>query len=159
MRLLATVSTAAGLLCATSIAQAQQPAPARHVGKWLLNERGQACAARLVGDQADTLLMLNKAGALVLAAGHGDWTGLKGQAPISLSIDGAIPEALNATMMNEIVLTLVTDPDMVERLRRAHSLSWDLPSGHYTAKVSDLGKALDAISACRGSQPGPPLDQ
>ena len=152
------VFLAAGALCAPALADAQTAPTTRYVGKWQIDDNlpgangRKACAARVSGERADTLLMLNSVGSLILAAGHADWTGLSGPAIVSISIDGAPPESLNAVMRNNLVLTLVTDTTILDRLRRARTLDWALPSGHYPVAVTGLGKALDAIEACRQTQ-------
>jgi hypothetical protein len=150
-----TVCLAAGVLCAPALAEAQSAPTTRYVGKWQIDENlpaasgRKACAARASGERADTLLMLNSVGSLILAAGHADWTDLSGPAIVSISIDGEAPTPLNAVMKNNLVLTLVTDTTILDRLRRARTMDWVLPSGRYHVTVTGLGKALDAIEACR----------
>jgi hypothetical protein len=132
----------------------QPPEPIRGAGAWRLmvtmpGVPERACAARIAGDQIDTVMLLNKDGDLVLIGGHNDWASWGDDAALRLSIDGGPPLAMPAKTLNNLIVTLVTDPDQLRRLRTARTLDWTLPTGHVRGKVAGLGAALDAMKACR----------
>ena len=105
------------------------------------------CAARLSGDEVDTMLMINRAGQLVLVAGRADWHA-SGPEEISLRIDDFGLSHLSATAFNNLVLLQITDEAILQRLRLAKDLYWSMPSGNYHAGVAGLGEALDWVHRC-----------
>jgi len=126
-------------------------------GEWRLSATlpgvtGSACTARINGDQVDTILMINRSGQLLLVAGHNGWAAWGGELDVSLQIDGDTPDKLKAFSFNNLVMTEVTNETVLLRLRRARTLDWSLPLGHFHAAVSGLGIALDAVKACQGGQ-------
>jgi len=127
--------------------------PIPGAGNWLLmaNLPGvpNACSARLNGAEVDTILILNKDDKLVLGAGRPDWNGAASAVEVQLAVDGAEPVALKANRISTLVLTLITDPVLAERLRRARHLDWTMPFGRFGAAVEGLGAAVDAMSACK----------
>jgi hypothetical protein len=145
-----------GLLLAlvpTTLA-AQEPAI-----RWMHIEKvpgGTACAARLPGDEVDTMLMLNKNGQLILVAGKADWRA-SGSQEIGLRIDGFELNHLSAEAFNNLVLLQVADETALKRLKVAKDIFWLLPSGVYHATVAGLGDALSWVQQCeqakrRGSE-------
>ncbi|MGH7010213.1 MAG: hypothetical protein ACREEX_05190, partial [Caulobacteraceae bacterium] len=132
----------------------QPPPPIAGAGRWRLlvtlpGTPGRACAARVAGDQIDTLMLLNNAGDLVLIGGHSNWATWGGDVRLQLAIDGSPPINLTAATADNLILTLVKDPALLARLRRARTLDWTIPTGHVRGDVAGLGVALDAIKACR----------
>jgi hypothetical protein len=153
MRLLAGV---VGLILVGSgavVTAADQPQAIASAGRWEMQDHlpgvsGRKCTARIKGDQVDTMLMLNKAGTPLLVVGRPDWAELLGDAEAGLAIDGAAPDAVKASLFNNLVMTLVTDDALLQRLRRANTLDWSLPFGHFHATVTGLGVAIDALAVC-----------
>jgi hypothetical protein len=142
-------------------ALAQIPRPIAGAEDWLLLDRipgvsGEVCSARTNGPEADTMLLLNRNHVPILAAGRADWQGLLGTAEIQLSIDGAAPSRLKVQMFNNLVMILVSDAPLLQRLRRARTLDWTLPFGHFRASVTGLGAALDAVASCSKANPAIP---
>jgi len=115
---------------------------------------GNACAARLVGSEVDTTLMLNRSGQLILVAGRSDWRA-SGPEQVSLRIDDFELDHLQANAFNNLVLVLISDEAVVKRLMAAKELYWTLPSGKYRAMISGLGDALEWVRQCeRGKRQG-----
>lgn len=110
---------------------------------------GRACSARITGDQIDTILLLNNDGQLLLIGGHSDWATFGGDVPLQLSIDGTEPVALTANTIENLIMVLIKDPALVQRLRSARTLDWTIPTGHVRGEVAGLGVALDAVKACK----------
>ena len=135
--------------------QIDQPAsPIQGAGGWRLavtlpGVAGRVCEVRNAGDEVDTILILNDRGELLLIGGHRDWATWGGDAPLKLSIDGGPPLAMKASTVTNLIMTLVTDPDLVRRLRAARTLDWTLPTGHVRGDVTGLGAAMDAMAACK----------
>jgi hypothetical protein len=108
---------------------------------------GDACAARLAGKEVDTMLMLNRNGELILVAGRADWRA-SGSYQIGLRIDDFEAAMLPAGAFNNLVLALIKDETILNRLKTAKDLYWSLPSGTYHATVAGLGDALDWVHTC-----------
>jgi hypothetical protein len=130
------------------------PAPIAGAGAWRLMVTmpgfpEPACAARIAGNQIDTIMVLNNHGDLVLIGGHNDWATWGGDVPLQLSIDGEQSHVLTASTLNNLIVAQISDPDDVGRLRAAKTLDWTIPTGHVRGKVAGLGVALDAMEVCR----------
>ena len=135
-----------------SPAKAEQPIPG--AGTWVLQQRlpgipGRVCTVRAAGPEANTTIVLNDDRRPVLIVARPDWSGLSGQADVSLAIDGAAPVTVSASMVHNLVLVLVSDDQLLQRLRGAETLDWTFPFGRYRAGVTGLGAALDTLTACR----------
>ena len=98
-----------------------------------------ACAARLAGSDIDTTLMLNRKGQLILVVGRADWHA-SGTERIGLRIDNFTIDHLQATAFNNLLLVLIKDGAILNRLRVAKNLHWYLPSGTHHASVTGLGE-------------------
>jgi hypothetical protein len=140
------------LLGASGPAAAQitaQPIPG--VPGWTLSRPAgnSGCFARLAGDEVDTLLTTTHGGAsMVLAAGRPDWKLSSAPEDVTLEIDGAASYRIQAAPIGNVVFGVVSDPAMAGALRKAQRLTWTLPNGRFTANVSGLGAAFDAVRAC-----------
>jgi hypothetical protein len=135
---------APGLACSQG---AEQPIPG--AGAWMMSSVPQSgCFARLQGDQVDTLLAVNRDGKMVVGAGRPEWKLPSGEERLALQIDGAPPVQLKGSPVGNIVIALVSDDGLADRLRRAQRLGWGLPNGSFSASVTGLGAAFDAIRAC-----------
>lgn len=108
---------------------------------------GTACAARLAGNEVDTMLMLNQKGELILVAGRADWRA-SGSQEIGLRIDGFELDHLQASAFNNLVLLPISDEAVLKRLKAAKDLYWSLPAGKYHAAVAGLGAALEWVRTC-----------
>ena len=154
---------------AVSCAAAAQPpgdpaaAPADRpilgAGSWVLQQRlpgmpGRVCTVRIAGPEANTTILLNadRRPVIILARPH--WSGLRGDAELSISIDGAPPIGLSAAMAHNLVLVPISEEPLLQRLRGAKTLDWSLPFGRFHTDVSGLGAALDALLACRPDPAG-----
>jgi hypothetical protein len=146
-------------LAAPALSQAPQASQAiAGAGRWLSVDSlpgvaGHACSARVDGTEVDVMLLLNRDQLPVLVAGHRDWHELLGEADIKLSIDAETPVPLKAQMINNLVMLLVSDGSLVERLRRARTLDWTMPFGRFHSEVTGLGTALDEMKSCRDHWP------
>ncbi|HEX5183693.1 MAG TPA: hypothetical protein VFW19_11155 [Allosphingosinicella sp.] len=143
----------AALLAAAAAPPGDAPVPIPGAGGWGLVERlpgvpQPVCHARINGPEADTMLLLNRDRQPILAAGRADWHELLGEADVTLSIDGDPPIRLKMEMFNNLVMKLVDDKALLDRLRRARTLDWTFPFGRYRADVAGIGTALDALAAC-----------
>lgn len=145
-------SALAVVLCAAGARADVAPPgqPIAHAGQWrLMGPADPApCSARLPGAEIDTVLLINKDGALVLVGGRGDWELAVSEQTITLQIDKLPPADVKAELGVNLVLAPITDGALLGRLRHAHQLSWTLPMGHFSADVTGLGAALDAAKAC-----------
>jgi hypothetical protein len=155
-RLLATLTVALGLAAGSAAVRAQQPVPG--APDWLLFDHlpgveGRACMVRTNGPETDTMLTFNNVGVPLLIAGWADRYNEGGEAEVGLSIDGAAPVRLRASIALNLVITSVEDPALARRLRAARSLDWTFPFGRFRANVTGLGTALEALRACRDGTP------
>jgi hypothetical protein len=126
---------------------AEQPIP--NAGGWQLTSVPQSgCFARVQGAQVDTLLASNRDGKMVVGAGRPEWKLASGVEPVTLQIDDGAPHRLQGSPIGNIVIVLVTDDGMANDLRKASRLGWTLSTGRFTADVTGLGVAFDAIRAC-----------
>lgn len=135
-------------------AAARQARPIPGAGNWVLQQRlpgmpGRVCTVRTEGPEANTTIVLNNDRRPVLIVGRHDWSGLSGEAEVSLSIDDAPAIEVDAMMVHNLVLVLIADDRLMERLRDAEMLRWTFPFGRFRAAVGGLGGALDALAACR----------
>ena len=71
---------------------------------------------------------------------------------MTLEIDEHRWDSVAAISFNSLLMVLVTDPMMLEQLRQAHRLIWDLPGERLTADLPSLGQVIDSIMVpgCRG---------
>lgn len=148
---------AAGALALAATPAAAEERPIPGAGAWQFVDRlpgmdAPACGARINGAAVDTILIVNNDGVPVLIAGRSDWTGLNGEARVTLSIDASAPQPLDAFMVNNLVLALAADDALRQRLRAARTLDWTFPFGRFHAEVTGLGVALDAVAACAAAQ-------
>jgi hypothetical protein len=115
---------------------------------WNLADLGSGCAARLNGNEVDTMLSINDKDQVLLVAGRRDWSFSAGDVKLTLQFDSQPPRSFAAARWNNLVLLLLVDDKDVVALRKASSIKWHLPDGDYSAKLHDVGSALDAASAC-----------
>jgi hypothetical protein len=54
--------------------------------------------------------------------------------------------------LQNLVFLRIDGPARAQRLRKAATLDWTLPNGHFHAEVKGLGAALDAVAACQGER-------
>jgi CHASE2 domain-containing sensor protein len=103
-----------------------------------------------VSAYVDTMLLRNRAGDMVLMAGHSTWRLTDGQATVTLSADGASPVELQGYIVDRIVLVLISDRALLQKVKDAKKLDWRFPWGDFSADVAGLGAAFDAIPICPG---------
>ncbi len=111
-----------------------------------------ACTARKPGPQVDTIVTLNKDGDLLLIGGHGDWAVGAGPAQLKLGVDSDPPVALDAFTAQNLILLLIKDKALVQRLRQARTLDWIAPAGTVRGDVTGLGVALDRVARCKSQK-------
>jgi hypothetical protein len=125
-------------------------ASAQSTHQWIHIEQvpgGTACAARLNGNEVDTMLMLNEAGQLILVAGRVDWHN-SGPEEVGLRIDQFELAHLQASAFENLVLLPISDAAVLGRLKVAKDLYWSLSLGRYHATVDGLGRALAWVRQC-----------
>jgi hypothetical protein len=148
---IAALTACLALSAIPAVAQVQ-PSPERPIpgaSGWMMTAVPQsACFARMQGPQADTLLAIGRGDGMVIGAGHPEWKLANGQENATLQIDSGPPHALQVSPVGNLAIVLITDPAMTKALRNAKRLDWTLPNGRFTAEVSHLGAAFDAILAC-----------
>lgn len=138
----------------------EAPAPIAGGGNWKLattlpGVSARVCSARIAGEQIDTNMLLNNVGDLVLVGGHQDWATWGGNVPLQLAIDGGPPVTMTAQTINNLIMVLVTEPELLQRLRNATYLDWTIPTGQVRGDVSGLGAALDAMKDCKAGNISP----
>jgi hypothetical protein len=106
------------------------------------------CAARLVGKDVDTMLMLGRNGELVLVAGKSDWR-VSGPEKIGLRIDHGAMDHLTATAFRNLILVHVGNKAFLQELETAKVLYWYFPWGAYHAEVAGLGNAVKWLQGCQ----------
>ena len=106
------------------------------------------CGAMKRGDTVDTQLLRNRAGKLILIAGHPGWNHAGDPIPVILSIDGGQPVTLSGFPLGNVIPVLVEDVRLGARIKAAHTIDWGLPWGHFTADVDGLGQAFDKLAIC-----------
>lgn len=115
---------------------------------WELADLGSGCAARLNGNEVDTMLSINDKDQVLLVAGRRDWSFPAGDVKLTLQFDSQPPRPFVASRWNNLILLVVVDDRDVVALRKASSIGWHLSEGDYSARLHDVGSALDAASAC-----------
>jgi hypothetical protein len=115
---------------------------------WESFNMAAGCAARLKGNEVDTLVTINNKDQTLLLAGRKDWNSWGEQIKLTLQIDSKPPLSLEGWKWSNLALVLLADDKDVASLRKASVLRWHLPTGDYSATVHDLGSALDAAAAC-----------
>jgi hypothetical protein len=129
--------------------QAKKSPPYLMPDGWRLwDNTGNACTARLDGDEIDTMVSINNEGQVLLIAGRRDWNQWGGDIKLTLQFDSGPSRSFTAWVWNNLVLLLLVDDADVAALRKASTLKWGLPKGEYSAKVHDVGTALDSVVAC-----------
>lgn len=106
------------------------------------------CLVRRNGDEIDTSIIINKGGALTFAIGKPEWMAMSSAMQITLQIDKKSPASLTAWPFQNIALTTITDPSVVDELTKAQMMTWHLPNGTYHAPVNGIGKAIEALRHC-----------
>lgn len=104
-----------------------------------------SCIAHRAGAHVDTMMLTNRDGKLVLMAGRPDWKMPAGNRTITLEIDEHRWEGVAASSLNSLLIVLVSDPTMLDQLRHARRLVWNLPRQRLTADLPGLGEAIDSI--------------
>ena len=122
-------------------------------GAWRLIRRlptpdHPVCVARAAGAEANMDLLLNNDGVPVLIAARPEWRSA-GPIEIALSIDDKRAQKVTAQSAPPLVLVLLSDAKMVERLRQARSLTWSLPFGRVRTDMAGFDAALAAVKACQ----------
>jgi len=154
---LAPAARTAGLVALAALAgspgAAEPPRPIPDAGTWMFVSElpgitEPVCTARTEGPEANTILLLNNTRVPILMTARPDWSGLEGQAEIGLSIDGAPPTRVTASMAMNLVIVSLSDETLLGRLRAARTIEWALPFGDFRANVEGLGIALDAVISC-----------
>jgi len=115
---------------------------------WKLADLGSGCAARLNGDEVDTMLSINDKDQVLLVAGRRDWSFPAADVKLTLQFDSQPPRSFVAARWNNLILLVLVDDRDVVALRKASSIGWHLSDGDYSAKLHEVGSALDAASAC-----------
>jgi len=147
----------ATLLLVSIVVKAVTAIADQSIGQWTHIDNvpgGTACAARLAGNDIDTMLMINGAEQLILVAGRADWH-VSGPQEVGLRIDGFELSHLKASAFNNIVLLPIDDLVVQKRLASATDLYWTLSSGRYHASVTGLGDALEWVRQCEQNKRRP----
>ena len=105
-------------------------------------------AVKLNDSTLDTHLLRNRSGIMILSAGRPDWRLPSGPQALTISIDGEAPVGFTGYPVDRIVLVQVTDPALEKKLKAATMLKWHTPWGDFSADVTGLGVAFDAIPVC-----------
>jgi hypothetical protein len=142
---------AALALLATPAGAAEDGTPI--AGAWRLIRRlptpdHPVCLARVAGVEANMDLLLNNDGVPVLIAARPEWRSA-GPIEIALTIDDKRAQKLTAQSAPPLVLVLLSDAKVVERLRQARSLTWSLPFGRVRTDMAGFDAALAAVKACQ----------
>jgi hypothetical protein len=106
------------------------------------------CSIRLNGAEIDTMLMRNNDGKLIVMAGRGEWAFPPGNTSITLQIDDGQPKAVDAFVLQNVVLVLLKDDSGQAQLSHATDLRWHFSWGDFHATFSGLDVALEALDAC-----------
>jgi hypothetical protein len=115
---------------------------------WESVDVAAGCAARLKGDEVDMFVTINNKDQVLLMPARKDWNFWGEKTELTLQIDSQPPLSLEGWKWSNMVLVLLPDDRDVAALRKASVLQWNLPTGKYSAKVHDVGAALDAVAAC-----------
>ena len=138
---------ALSLLPAAAAAQDDRPIPGD--GDWILTgvPNGGGCYARLSGREVDTMVMVNRYAKPVLSIGRPDWHLGTTDMTVGLRIDMGPVHQLTVSPIDTIFLVAIDDK-LRDAVLNAKSMTWTLPKGSYTASVSGLGKAFQAVVPC-----------
>jgi Tfp pilus assembly protein PilZ len=114
----------------------------------LLDDTGNACTARLDGNEIDTMVSINNSDQVLLIAGRKDWNTWGGNINLTLRFDSEPPRPYSAWVWNNLVMLLLTKDEDVATLRKAFTLKWVLPRGEYSTRINGIAMALDSVTAC-----------
>jgi hypothetical protein len=145
------VTFARRLLIALGAAAALAPMARAEPAGWQFRSMGGVvCRAVLRGDTIDTQLMRSGEGGLVLVAGFPGQLLPVGDTKLTLAIDGGAASDMTGQAIGGIVLVVPLDAAQAAQIKAAQTLKWHFPWGDFTAAVTGLGAAFDAIAVCRG---------
>jgi hypothetical protein len=111
------------------------------------------CSIRANGGSIDTMVMVNKTGALVLVGARNDWERPGKSIEVTLRIGDGKAVTTKASALSNLVL-LQLDDSQAQALRQATTLSWTLPWGAFDAQLRGNGAAIDALLACHKRRTG-----
>jgi hypothetical protein len=100
------------------------------------------------GNTIHAKVMFNERDRVLLIGARPDWRNL-GTIAFGLSIDGSDPALMRGAGANSLVIVEIDDPALLARVREANRIEWQLPWGAFSANVTGLGLALDAVDDCR----------
>jgi hypothetical protein len=144
------VKLARGLSVAFGVAAALAPMARAEPAAWQLRSMsGVVCRAVLQGDNIDTQLLRSGEGGLVLIAGFPGQFLPIGDTKLTLAIDDGAAADMTGQAIGGIVLVPL-DAAQAARVKAAQTLKWHFPWGDFTAAVTGLGAAFDAIAVCPG---------
>jgi hypothetical protein len=129
--------------------------PVATTGQWTLTAKlpgGDACVARLVGSEVDTMLMLSESKELLLVAGNPEWQATSNSLKVELGIDNLLINDLTGIPFNNLVFVVVKEDAVLKRLKVARNLYWSFPFGKFHATVDGIGPAITWLHKCKQSQ-------
>ena len=111
---------------------------------------GPVCRAMKEGDAIDTHLARNKDGSMLLVAGNPNWDHMSNALHVTISVDDGPPVSLEGFSIGPTAFVVIKPDALIQQLKAAHRVTWDLPWGHFAAMVDGLGEAFDSIAVCPG---------
>jgi hypothetical protein len=108
------------------------------------------CRAIRHGETVNTRLLRSNADRMVLIASWHTWSRTEYPVSGSFAIDGGQPVAVIGYSIGPLFMVRIDDPLLHQALRDARTLTWRLPWGDFTADVTGLGAAFDALAPCPG---------
>jgi hypothetical protein len=101
-----------------------------------------------MGDTMHIKVMRNNRGNLIVAGARPDWRNT-GSLEFAMRIDAGPAQPMRGSGAMSLVLTEIEDPGLEQSLRDATRLVWQMPWGNFTASVSGLGTAYEAVADCK----------
>jgi hypothetical protein len=123
---------------------------------WSLTDKlpiGDGCAARRGGEEVDTLVVLNRAGQVILIAAKPEWR-MSGEHEINVRIDDYVMEHVKVNAFVNLVLLMIKDDQVLSRLLVAKDLYWTMPKGVLHAQISGLGEVVEQLRVCEKAKTG-----
>ena len=95
-------------------------------------------------------VMRNNENKIVLVAARPDWDLNPDFGPTSMTlvVDGGAPVQMEAHPLGPLLLAVVQDAALTQKIRAAETVTWIVPWGEFKATVTGLGTAFDQTTLC-----------
>ena len=135
-------------------ASAEASPAVQTVSGWVVTQvtpGGGGCSAKQSGDQVDTFVAFAKGndGDLMLIAAWPEWRlGSDRFVSAHLAVDAAEALPIDVYLKSNLAIYLPIDAAIEHKLLEAKTLRWHFPWGDFTAEVTGISDAAEAVCQC-----------